>query len=557
MYTKNAEKEQLSGNFNLWKAAVYIRLSKEDKNKTESDSVVTQKEIVKEYLKLHPDIDFVDFYIDDGFTGTDFDRPGFQRLKEDVVSGKVNCVIVKDLSRFARNAAGSGNYIDDLFVRHRVRFISINNGLDTMSGEMNAATRCITVGVTNVLNESVSATTSVNVRGSLNVRRNNGDFIGSFASYGYIKDPEDRHKLIVDEEAAAVVRMIFEKFVSGVSIYEITYQLNEMGLPNPSSYKKQKGMNYRHPSGKITDGMWPESSVRRILKNEMYIGNMVQGKNTKISYKIKQCVAVPKEEWYVVEGTHEAIIDKETFEKAQSLFNHNIRRSSGKDEADLFAGFVKCADCGRAMGKKSNDNKNREYHYYRCETAKKTRRKACTNHTIRIDKMEKAVLVFLQKMVEVATEYDEMIKAINSGAKRKTKTYFLAKSLENQMKNREFLNGMILELYPDFKKGIISAEEYMSLKNDCNNKLAKVDEDIKLTKEKIEEQENGMENNSFVESFKKLGNIEKLTRALVVDLIEEILVHEDSRITVRLKCKDAFEQATEYIKINEGIDKTA
>ncbi len=557
MYTKNAEKERLSGKFNLWKAAAYIRLSKEDKNKTESDSVVTQKEIVKEYLKLHPDIDLVDFYIDDGFTGTDFDRPGFQRLKEDVVSGKVNCVIVKDLSRFARNAAGSGNYIDDFFVRHRVRFISINNSLDTMSGEMNAATRCITVGVTNVLNESVSATTSVNVRGSLNVRRNNGDFIGSFASYGYLKDPEDRHKLIVDEEAAAVVRMIFEKFVSGVSIYEITYQLNEMGLPNPSAYKKQKGLNYRHPSGKITDGMWPESSVRRILKNEMYIGNMVQGKNTKISYKIKQCVAVPKEEWFVVKGTHEPIIDTETFEKAQSLFNHNIRRSSEKDEVDLFAGFVRCADCGRAMGKKSNDNKNREYHYYRCETAKKTRRKACTNHTIRIDKMEKAVLVFLQKMVEVATEYDEMIKAINSGAKRKTKTDLLAKALENQLKNREFLNGMILELYPDFKKGIISAEEYMSLKNDCNNKLAKVDEDIKLTKEKIKEQENGMENNSFVESFKKLGNIEKLTRALVVDLIEEILVHEDSRITVRLKCKDAFEQATEYVKINKDAVKTA
>ncbi len=557
MYTKNAEKEQLSGNFNLWKAAAYIRLSKEDKNKTESDSVVTQKEIVKEYLKLHPDIELVDFYVDDGFTGTDFDRPGFRRLQEDVISGKVNCVIVKDLSRFARNAAGSGNYIDDFFVRHRVRFISINNSLDTMSGEMNAATRCITVGVTNVLNESVSAATSVNVRGSLNVRRNNGDFIGSFASYGYLKDPEDRHKLIIDEEAAAVVRMIFEKFVSGVSIYEITHQLNEMGLPNPSAYKKQKGMNYRHPSGKITDGMWPESSVRRILKNEMYIGNMVQGKNTKLSYKIKQCVAVPKEDWYVVKGTHEPIIDTETFEKAQSLFNHNIRRSSDEKEPDLFAGFVKCADCRRVMGKKSNDNNGRTYHYYRCETAKKTRRKACTNHTIRIDKMEKAVLVFLQKMVEVATEYDDMIKAINSGAKRKTKTDLLLKALENQLKNREFLNGMILELYPDLKKGIITAEEYMSLKNDCNNKLAKLDEEIKLTKEKIEEQNNGMENNSFVESFKKLGNIETLTRAIVVELIEEILVHEDSKITVRLKCKDAFEQATEYVKINKDAVKTA
>ena len=167
------------------------------------------------------------------------------------------------------------------------------------------------------------------------------------------------------------------------------------------------------------------------------------------------------------------------------------------------------------------------------------------------------MLVFLQKMVEVATEYDEIIRKINSGEKRKTKTDLLSKALENQLKNREFLNNMILDLYPDFKKGIISAEEYMSLKNDCNSKLKKLDEDIKFTKEKIEEQNNGMENNPFVESFRKLGNIEMLTRAIVVDMIEEILVHEDSKITVRLKCRDAFEQATEYIEINKDAVKTA
>lgn len=557
MYMKNAEKEQLEKNFSLWKAAAYVRLSKEDKKKVESDSIGTQKEIIKEYLKLHPDIELVDFYVDDGFTGTDFDRPGFQRLQEDVISGKVNCVIVKDLSRFARNAAGSGNYIDDFFVQHRVRFISINNGVDTTSGEMNAVTQCITVGVTNVLNESVAATTSVNVKGSLNIRRKNGDFIGSFATYGYEKNPEDKHKLIVDEEAARVVRIIFEKFISGVSIYEIAHQLNEMGLPNPSLYKKQKGFNYRHPSSKITDGLWPESSVRRILKNEIYLGNMIQGKNQKLSYKIKKCVAVPKDEWYVVEGTHEAIIDRETFEKAQALFNHNIRRSSETDEFNLFAGFVKCADCGRAMAKKSNDNPNRSYRYYRCETAKKTRRKACTNHTIRIDKMEKAVLVFLQKMVEVATEYDDIIQKINSGAKRKTNKDLLTKALEKQIKKREFLEKMILDLYPDFKKGIITAEEYMALKTDTNQKIDKLKEEIEATKEKIKEQENGMENNMFVESFKKLGNIEKLTRPLILELIDEILVHEDARITVRLKCKDAFEQATEYIEMNKNDIRTA
>ncbi len=557
MYIKNAEKEQLHQDSGILKAALYIRLSKEDGDKNESNSVLSQKEILKEFLKLHPELEFYDYYVDDGYSGTNFDRPAFRQLESDIVAGKVGCVVVKDLSRFARNYTDAGYYIENFFVRHGVRFIAINNALDSASGNMNAVTQCITVGVTNVINESVAATTSVNVKATLNVRRANGEFIGSFATYGYLKDPENKHKLIVDDEAADVVRMIFEKFVSGTSIYEIAHQLNEMGLPNPSAYKKQKGFNYKHTTGKTADGMWPESSVRRILKNEMYLGNMVQGKNKKISYKMKQCVAVPKDEWYVVEGTHEAIIDKETFEKAQSLFNHNIRRSPENDEVDLFAGFVRCADCRKAMGKKTNDNPNREYRYYRCETAKKTRRKACTNHTIRIDKMENAVLVFLQKMVEVATEYDAVIKAINSGARRKTNTDMLAHALENQIKNRDFLNNMILELYPDLKKGLITAEEYMVLKGDCNKKLAKLDEEIKATKEKIEEQENGMENNSFIESFKKLGNIEKLTRSLVVDLIDVILVHEDSRITVRLKCTDAFEQATEYIEINKDAVRTA
>ncbi len=557
MYTKNAEKEQLRKGFNILRAALYIRLSKEDGDKSESNSVLSQKEILKEYLKLHPELEFYEFYVDDGYSGTNFDRPGFKRMENDIVAGRVNCVVVKDLSRFARNYTDAGYYIENFFVRHGVRFIAINNALDSASGNMNAVTQCITVGVTNVINESVAATTSVNVKGTLNVRRANGEFIGSFASYGYLKDPENRHKLIIDEDAADVVRMIFSKYVSGMSILGITCELNEMGIPNPSAYKKLKGFNYKHPTGKITDGMWPESSVRRILKNEMYIGNMVQGKNKKLSYKIKQCVSVPKDEWYVVEGTHEAIIDKEMFEKAQSLFNRNIRKSPKKKEVDLFAGLVRCADCRRIMGKKSNEHDYGEYHYYRCETARKTRRTACTNHTIRIDKIEAAVLVFLQRMVEIATEYDEIIKTINSSPQRKNKSDFLEKSIEELIKKREFLSSMISELYPDWKRGDISREEYLSLKEDYQNKILKIDEEIRSLKEKIREFESGFEENEFIDSFKKLGNIEKLTRYLVTELIEEILVHEGGRITIRLKCRDAFEQATEYIELNKDAAKTA
>lgn len=549
-------KTQLPKDNTIWKTGAYIRLSKEDKKESVSESVLTQKEIVKEYVKLHPEIDLVDFYIDDGFTGTDFIRPGFQKLKEDVASGKINCVIVKDLSRFARNAAGSGNYIDDFFVRHKVRFISLINGVDTVSDNMNAVNRCITIGVTNVLNESVSAATSVNVRGTLNMRRINGDFIGAFPTYGYLKNPEDRHKLIIDREAAEVVRMIFGKYVSGSTILGITRELNSLGIPNPSAYKKSKGFNYKHQVRNTNEGLWPESSVRRILKNEMYIGNMVQGKNTKLSYKIRQCVAVPKEDWYVVEGTHEAIIDKETFDKAQALLGRNIRESKTEQKAGLFAGLVRCADCGGGMAKKSNKQNGKEYHYYRCSTVRVSK-DACTLHTIRIDKLEEAVLVFLRKMVEIATEYDKIIKVINSSAKRKTENNIIAKALEKHRKDREFVDGMIRDLYPDWKRGDITQEEYHKLKNDFWKKIKKIDKEIEHLKAKLEERENGMENNSFIESFKKLGNIEKLTRPLVLELIDEILIHEGERITIRLKCKDAFEQATEYIEINKDNVKTA
>ncbi len=537
-----------------WKAALYIRLSREDGDKAESYSVTSQRAILKEYLKLYPDIELYDFYIDDGWSGTNFNRPDFNRMMQDIYEGKVNCVIVKDLSRFGRNYTDAGNYLDNVFVRCRVRFIAINNGVDTASNNMNAATRCISVGVTNVINESVAATTSVNVRGTFNVSRAQGKFIGSFATYGYTKDPSDHNKLIVDEEAASVVRLIFEKFISGESILGITKDLNEMGIPNPSMYKKLKGYKYRHPAGKINDGLWPDSSVRRVLKNEMYIGNMVQGKNTTISYKINQCVAVPKENWIVVENTHEAIIDKDIFEKAQALFNRNTRKPLHKKELDLFAGLVRCADCHRIMNKKTNKHPYGEYRYYRCSTARKMKNGACTNHTIRIDKLEEAVLVFLQKMVEVAAEYDTVLERINSSGKRKSRSEHFERTLETQTKEREKCRQMLTELYPDWKNGIITQEEYISIKASIYDKIKNLDSSIENLKKTAEEHENGVDgHNKFVADFKKFGTITELTRPILTELIDEIFVHEGGNITINLKCSDAFARATEYIEMNKDI----
>ena len=541
-----------------WKAALYIRLSREDGDKVESNSITSQREILKEYLKLHPDIELHDFYIDDGWSGTNFDRPGFIRMMEDIYSGDVNCVIVKDLSRFGRNYTDAGNYLDNIFVRLQIRFIALNNGIDTATNNMNAATRCMTVGVQNVINESLAATTSVNVRGTLNVNREQGKFIGSFASYGYMKDPNDHHKLIIDPETAPVVRMIFEKFIDGCSIIGIAKDLNEMGIPNPTAYKKLKGFNYKHPAGKKLDGLWPDSSVRRILRNEMYVGNMVQGKNTTISYKIKQCRAIPKEDWIIVEGTHEAIVDRETFDKAQSLFNQFIRKAPQKSEVDLFSGFVRCADCLRAMNKKTNSHPYGTYHYYRCGTSRKMKKSSCTNHTIRIDKMELAVLASIQGMIDSAVEMDKLIKRINSSPVKKKESSHICSAIDTHTAELEKLKGMIIDLYPDWKSGIISKEEYFTLKEQLTEKITSLEKALENLKRTNEEFKNGItEDNDFISHFKKYGKIDTLTRAMVVELIDKIYVHEGGRITISFKFTDAYEKALEYIELNKEAILTA
>lgn len=549
-----------SQNLKTWKAALYIRLSKEDmeRNKNESASVANQREILLEFLKLHPDIELYDIYIDDGWSGTRFERPGWSRLMQDAHAGNLNCVIVKDLARFGRNYTDGGKLLEDEFVRLRIRFISLNNGIDTVYDNMNAATRCISIGVTNVINESVAATTSVNVRGTLNCNRKQGKFIGSFPSYGYLKDPNDYHKLIIDQETAPVVRLIFEKFINGCAIITIAKDLNDMGIPNPSMYKQLKGWNYKHPTGKNNDGLWHDSSVRRILQNEMYIGNMVQGKNTTISYKIKECRAVPKDEWIIVKNTHTGIVSKETFDKAQSLFRRSIRKPPQKKEVDLFAGLVRCADCFRAMNKKTNIHSYKTYHYYRCVTARKMHKAACTNHTIRIDKLQTAVLAYLQTMVKLAVEFDETIKLLNNTPKRKQETDYLKKTLKMHKKEREKYMKMKLELYPDWKNGAITQDEYMMLKANISTQIEVLDEIItNLEKTDKEYHINLSADNEFVSHFKKYHGIQKLTRPMLVELIDVIYVHEGGRINVKIKQADAFENLLDYIEDHRISEKPA
>lgn len=533
----------------LWKPALYIRLSREDGDREESDSITSQRELLTEFAAAQSDLAAPVLYVDDGYSGTDFDRPDFRRMLTDLRAGKTDCVIVKDLSRLGRNYVGVGEYLEKTFPLLGVRFISVSDQVDSFADPRSVDN--LVVPFKNIINDEYCRDISNKVRASLDLKRRQGKFIGSFASYGYRKDPDDHSRLLIDEEAAAVVRDIFDWFVGGTSVLGIAKRLNAAGIPNPSAYKRQQGMNYRHPASGKLDGLWPDSSVRRILKNRLYTGTMVQGKNRIKSYKLHVSEAVPEADWITVEQTHEAIIPPELFERAQALFTRDTRTAPKQDKVYLFSGFVRCADCGKAMNRKQISQPYKNYYYYICSTFKKQHSGVCTKHTIRSDKLEQAVLETLRHQIALAVEMDEVIAAINQNGAKKQSTKRLLDEQTRLTRERERVEQMKLALYPDWKAGDISREEYHQLKNQFEESIAVLDERLAAVQRRIDELENGVDRtNPFLTQFLQYRNLQSLTREVVVELIDYIEVHEGGKITIRFKFSDAYAAAADYIRQN-------
>lgn len=536
----------------LWHAALYVRLSREDGDKEESDSIGNQRELLASFVRLETDIEPYDIYMDDGYSGTNFERPAFQRMMEDVKKHVVNCVIVKDLSRFGRNYIEVGQYIEKIFPFMNVRFISVNDMLDSVKNPQ--AMNNLIVPFKNIINDEYCRDISNKVRSSLDLKRRQGKFIGSFAAYGYQKDPEDHNHLVVDEEAAAVVRQIFRWFISGTSILGIARRLNELGIPNPTAYKKNCGLHYAHSTGDGNDGFWPDSSVRRILKNQVYTGCLVQGKNRIKSYKLKVSEAIPQDKWLIAPDAHEPIIDRELFDQAQSLFERDMRASPRTGQVTLLAGLMKCADCGRAMNRKVISQPNREYSYYLCSTFKKMKKGACTKHSIRSDRVEAIVLETLRRQIDAAVEMDSLIAQINASANANRSNQCLMRTLAQKEREKASLEKMKLALYPDWKNGDLTREEYQQLRVDFDRRIAGLEEALVRLRQEAERAGEGVDgSNAFLSAFVKYRNLEKLSREVVVELIDAIYVHQDGSLTIQFRFEDAFEQAVQYIRQNRQL----
>ncbi len=545
--------EAIKPKFRVWRIAIYIRLSKEDaRSFDESESVSNQRAIIEEHIASFNDGDeyiIVDEYVDDGISGTtDDEREDFQRMLSDIKKGRINCVIVKDLARSFRNYSDQGYYLDDWFPRFNVRFISLyHQPLDSYKEPQNM--RSIAVPIQGVLNENHCAETSDKVREVFDMKRRNGEHIGSFAAYGYIKDPNDKNALVVDEEAAEVVRDIFAKFLDGMSKNAIVHYLNEHGVLSPAVYKRERlGLKYQNPSiDPAKRPLWGAVTITTILKNRMYCGDMVQGRYRVKSYKIHVQEVVPEDEWYIVENTHEAIIDRDIFVKVQRLLLRDTRTAPQKKQIYLFSGFLRCADCGKAMTR----SKVGGTVYYYCRTYKDQSKNACTKHTIKHNRLEAAVLYAVQQQVYLAVDYTKTIERINRAPLVKSQSKKLADAIEQKERELSKIARYKQAIYQDWKDGEISHSDYRHMKEDYEEQAEALNEVIEKLRAEQAELENGIDTeNPFLKAFRQYGNIEKLTRDVLIELVDHIKVYEGGNISIVFRFADELRRIQEFIEVN-------
>ena len=522
--------------------AVYARVS--TKSTEQVSSIENQTRYYTEKVEKTPNWEMLEIYSDDGHTGTDANRENFQRLLSDVMSGKINCVVVKDLSRFARNYSDAGSLIDNLFVQMGVRFISLAENVDSYLNPDSVSS--IIVPITNVMNDQYCYQTSKKIRQVFDYKRRNGQYIGAFAPYGYVKHPKDKHQLIIDPDAAEIVKLVFSLFLKGTSKRATALYLNEHGVPSPSAYKLQKGIPVSTRG--YDDPMWGARMIHSILTNPTYTGDLAQGRSRVKSYKVHEVESVPREEWVEVAGTHESIIDYETFDKVQALLQRDTRTSPKGREVHLFSGFLKCADCGRAITRSVGNNNNV---YYACSTYKNRSRTACTMHSIKHNRLEAAVLFAVQQQIHLAVSYSEMIARINTAPVKKSQSIRLEELIAAKERELAKISRYKQSLYQDWKDGEITQQDYRNMKADYERQAAALSDVLeRLTTERAE-LANGVDNeHPALVAFMKYQNIETLNREILIELVDHIKVYENGNIKIKFKFADELRKIAEYIEIN-------
>lgn len=516
----------------------YLRLSRDDGDKAESDSIQNQRELINDFLKKHPEIKKVQEYVDDGFSGTNFERPSFKRMMSEIEKGHIDCVIVKDLSRLGRNYIEMGKYLERIFPMYGVRVIAINDNYDSANESSDADQ--IVIPFKNLINDAYCRDISMKIRSQLDVKRKNGQFIGSFATYGYMKDPEDKNHLIIDEYAANVVRMIFNMKLEGYSAGTIAAHLNESKVLTPMEYKRFCGLNFNGGFQISTDPIWHPNTVTRILKNEVYLGIAVQGKNRKINYKVKESRPIDESKWIRVPGSHDPIIPKEIFDTVQNMLRLDTRTSPKKTQVDVLSGLVRCGDCGQNMIRRCSTKKEKTYYYYHCSTHKNG--EGCSSHLISSDKLQDMILWQIRQQIELLVNAEMIISAADNLPNEQFQVKFLNEQMGKLNAEIEKYEDLKTKLYQDLREGTVAQDEYKDLQERFNRKLI----EAKSSLAEIEEKKarltlKGLCEQQWLKDMKEYRNIMVLERKTVTALIEKVVVYSKDHIEIIFRYADEME----------------
>lgn len=529
-------------------AAMYLRLSRDDSNVkdvtdkagsmiSESDSIGNQRELIRAFIQEQQDIDLYDIYVDDGFSGSNFDRPEFKRMISDIEAGRANCVIVKDLSRFGRDYIESGRYIQKIFPALSVRFIALTDHYDSFKTDIGVSG--IILPVKNFINDSYCRDISTKVKSQFEVKRKNGECIASFALYGYKKAENNKNQLIVDAYAAEIVRRIFSWKIEGIAVSAIAEKLNELGILSPKEYKKSIGVNYKGGFCGAVKSQWSSSTIKRILTNEMYLGHMVQGKTEKINYKVKKSVEKPKKDWVKVENTHEPIISEDNFQIVQNLLKADGRISPASERNNFFMGLLFCGDCQEQMIRRVNRYKNIQRMYYICST--KNRGEGCSRHGILEEQLKEIVMELVRRF---ANCFLEGKKVSEKALKMETNFESIARYNTEIVRLKEEQDkycALCFGLNEDLKEGIITKEEFERLHEEFKRKVLESKEAQKKQEHLIKELfKNGVISAARLKNIQDCPELKEIDRHTLCSMVKKISVYENKRVEIEFYYTDQY-----------------
>ncbi len=547
-------------------AAMYLRLSREDSDagavadsgspggagatfKAESNSIGSQRELIRSFIREQEDMELFDCYADDNYSGSNFERPEFKRMISDIEAGRVNCVIVKDLSRFGRDYIETGRYLDQVFPALGVRFIALTDRYDSFSAD--AGERNIVLPVKNFINDSYCRDISTKVKSQLAVKRRKGECLAAFAVYGYRKSAEDRNTLLVDDYAAEIVRRIFAWKIEGMAVSAIAEKLNDLHILSPKEYKKSLGLNYRGGFTRGSCSKWSSPSIRRILTNGVYLGHLVQGRTERVNIKVKKRVEKPEEEWVRVEDAHEPIISADDFAIVQNLLKADGRVSPKRKEISPFMGLLFCGDCREQMVRRVNCYKGTEKVYYICST--KNRGEGCSRHSIEETVLKELAGTAIRRYANDFLEQEKLFAQAKEREANLQAVISYNKEIARLKKEQEKYYSLTAGLYEDLRTGVITKEEFGRLHGEfqkkAENLAAAEGRQEQLVKEMFKA---GVLSAGRLAAFQDSLELKEIDRHTLASLVKRIWVYEGKRIEIEFYFTDQYQAMKDWQAGNEA-----